>query len=79
MKSKADKHAIMSRLNRLKDTEEEFGKISITEDYTQTEREMIKTWSAKAREKTAADKEYTYKVRGDPKNGLKLVRFKRRD
>ena len=79
MKSKADKNAVMSRLNRLKDTEDEFGKISITEDYTQTEREMIKTWSTKAKEKTDADKDHVYKVRGDPKNGLRLVRFKRKN
>ena len=79
MKSKNDQEAVMSRLNRLKNTEEDFGKISITEDYTQSERDMIKSWSAKAKEKTAEDKEYSYKVRGDPKNGLRLVRFKRRE
>ena len=77
IKSKMDRKAVMSKLNRLKGTEEEFGRISVTEDYTQTEREMIKTWNAKAKEKSAADKVYSYKVRGDPKNGLRLVRFKR--
>ena len=76
MKSKDDKYAIMSRLGRLKNTEDDFGKISITEDYTQSEREMIKSWSSKAKEKSAGDKDFIYKVRGDPKNGLKLVRFK---
>ena len=77
MKSKDDKEAIMSRLGRLKNTEDDFGKISITEDYTQSERELIKSWSSKAKEKSAGDKDFIYKVRGDPKNGLKLVRFKR--
>ena len=38
MKTKADKQKTMSRLNRLKGTEEKFGKISITEDYTKTEK-----------------------------------------
>ena len=77
MKSKADQQTIMSRLNRLKGTEEELGKISITEDYTQTERELMKSWSAKAKEKTASDETYVYKVRGDPKNGLKIIRLKK--
>ena len=79
MKSKADQQIVMSRLSRLKNTEEEFGKISITEDYTQTEREMIKSWSKKAEEKSATDETHVYKVRGDPKNGLRLIRVKRRE
>ena len=77
MKTKVDKQSVMSRLNRLKGTEETFGKISITDDFTQSEREMIKNWSTKAKAKSTADKEYVYKVRGDPKNGMRLVRFKR--
>ena len=79
MKSKADQQIVMSRLSRLKNTEEEFGKISITEDYTQTEREMIKSWSKKAEEKSATDETHVYKVRGDPKNGLRLIRVKLRE
>ena len=62
----------------MKNTEEEFGKISITEDFTQTEREMIKNWNKKAKAKSAEDESYIYKVRGDPKNGLALIRLKRR-
>ena len=77
MRTKVDKQSVMSRLNRLKGTEENFGKISITDDFTQSEREMIKNWSTKAKAKSTADKEYVYKVRGDPKNGMRLVRFKR--
>ena len=34
----------MANLNKLKDTEEEFGKIRITDDYTNTEREQIRMW-----------------------------------
>ena len=79
MKSKEDRQAVMTRLYRLKDTEHEFGKISITEDYMQTERNMIKNWNAKAKDKSTEDNEYIYKVRGDPKNGLKIIRFKRRE
>ena len=75
MKTKAEKQKVMSRLNRLKDTEEEFGKISITEDYTQTERDQIKSWCAKAKEQSSQDETFVYKVRGDPKNGLKIIRL----
>lgn len=78
MKSKADKQKIMSRLSRLKGTEEEFGKISITEDYTKTERDLIKSWNANAKKKSSEDDKYDYKVRGDPKNGLRLIRVKKR-
>ena len=78
MKTKADKQKTMSRLNRLKGTEEEFGKISITEDYTKTERDMIKSWHTDAKKKSAEDDMYDYKVRGDPKNGLRIIRLKKR-
>ena len=63
----------MSNLRKLKDTEDDFGRISITDDYTQTEREKIREWNDKAKAKTSEDADYTYKVRGDPKNGLSLI------
>ena len=67
----------MKNLRRLKGTEPEFGKISVTEDYTQNEREQIKEWNKKAKELSANDKEYQYKVKKDPKNGLRLIRLAR--
>ena len=39
MNIKQDKERVMVNLKKLKDTEEEFGKIRITDDYTNTERE----------------------------------------
>ena len=75
MKSKQDKTKVLNNLSKLKGTEEDLGKISITDDYTQTEREEIKRWVMKAKEKTAQDPDKVYKVRGDPKNGLKLIWF----
>ena len=78
MKTKADKQKIMSRLYRLKGTEEDFGKISITEDYTKTERDLIKSWNTDAKKKSAEDDKYDFKIRGDPKNGLRLIRVKKR-
>ena len=68
----------MANLNRLKGTEDEFGRISVTDDYTNNEREEIKAWTQKAQEKSAQDQERVYKVRGDPKNGLRLVSFTRK-
>ena len=47
MKTEVDKQTIMSRLNRLKGTIDDFG---ITEDYTQSERDLIKSWTEKAKE-----------------------------
>ena len=77
MKSKEDQQLVMKNLRRLKGTEPELGKISVTEDYTQNERGQIKEWNKKAKELSANDKEYQYKVRGDPKNGLRLIRLAR--
>ena len=77
MKSKNDKDIVMSNLKRLKGTENELGKISITDDYTNGERDLIKIWVNKAAEKSAQDSNYVYKVRGNPKNGLGLVSFTR--
>ena len=75
MDTKECKEKVMSNLKKLKGTEEYFGKISVTEDFTQTERDTIRDWNDKAKAKSDEDKEYTYKVRGDPKNGLSLIRF----
>ena len=77
MKTIDDKTKIMSSLNRMKGTEEIFGKSSIREDYTNSERDEIKTWVQKAKDKSEIDPEHIYKVRGDPKNGLRLVSFTR--
>ena len=75
MKCKEDKIKVLKNLNKLKGTEDELGKISITDDYTETEREEIKHWVMKAKEKTVQDPDKVYKVRGDPKNGMRLIWF----
>ena len=77
MKTKHDKEQVMANLNKLKNTEEEFGKIRVTDDYTNTEREQIKIWVEKAEKKSTSDTERVYRVMGDPKNGLRLVSFLR--
>ena len=69
------KEKVMGNLRRLKDTGEQFGKISITDDYTSTEREKIKGFAVRAREQGKADPTRVFKVRGDPKNGLRIISF----
>ena len=78
MASKNDKGNVMKKLSKLKGTIDEFGKISVTDDYTQTEREQLKKWNNDAKAKSENDDQYTYKVRGDPKNGLRLVRLRKK-
>ena len=54
--------------------------ISVTEDYTISERQMIKNFTSKAKERNSAESDntdYAWKVRGTPKNGLVLKRFKK--
>ena len=77
MKTKIGKESVMSNLNKLKGTEEEFGKKSVTEDYTKTEREEIRKYTAKAKEQQQNDPTRVYKVRGDPKNGLRVISYKK--
>ena len=77
MKTKTGKESVMSNLSKLKGTEEEFGKISVTEDYTKTEREEIRKFTAKAREQQQNDPTRVYKVRGVPKNGLRVISYKK--
>ena len=67
----------MQNLKQLKGKEDDFGKISVTEDYTKSERDEIKSYVEKAKRMSAEDPTKTYKVRGDPKNGLRMVWFKK--
>ena len=59
----------MTNLKLLKGTVEEFGKISVTDDYTSHEREQIKSWVKIAAETGEEDSDEVYKVRGCPKTG----------
>ena len=77
MPNKAAKEEVMANLRRLKNTEGTFGKISVTEDYTSTERQKIREFSERAREQCQQDPSRVFKVRGDPKNGLRIISFKK--
>ena len=76
MASSDEKDFIMGNLKHLKGSEY-FGKTRVTDDYTNGERDVIRHWVKEAEKKSAADVNKVYRVRGDPKNGLRLVSFTR--
>ena len=68
---------VMSNLRNLKGNDE-FTGISITDDYTISERQMLKEFANKAKEKNSLEPEnsnFVWRVRGTPKNGLVIKRF----
>ena len=70
------KNQIMARLSNLKNAENKYRSTSVRDDYTFEERQLVKKFNEQAR--SMNDKEnptnFSYKVRGDPKNGLRIVR-----
>ena len=66
----------MSRLSNLKNSEERFRTLSIRDDHTFEERQLIKEWSTKTKSMNDAvtNNQYFYKLRGSPKNGLHIIR-----
>lgn len=77
LSNEADKEKIMNNLSNLKG-EEKYARISIKEDYTISERMLIKEYVNKANqenEKEPINSKFTWKVRGTPKNGLYLKKI----
>lgn len=75
LKNAEDKRQIMSNLNKLKNAAENIRGISVRDDYTQEERKLIQTMHEEAKRKNEADKVTHWKVRGTPKNGLRVVKI----
>ena len=79
METAFEKDKVMLSLNKLKDkTYEQLRKISVTDDYTLAERAEIKRWADNARNKNqeeGKDCNFVWRVRGSPKNGLRLVKI----
>ena len=74
-----EREQVMRNLTNLKGNES-YKKISITEDYTVSERKMIQEMREQARQKNdqePEDSEFVYKLRGTPKNGLMIRRLKK--
>ena len=78
MESENVKDTIMARLGNLKNAEDIFRKVSIREDYSREERDMVNDMVKMAAEKNAAENTQEWKVRGTPKTGLRLVRITKR-
>ena len=79
LKSEEDKKKVFDNLKNLKDRTPYKG-ISVTYDYTQRERSMIKEFHNKAKERNnEEDTIFVWKVRGTPNRGLFLKRFMRAD
>ena len=75
MKTTADKDTVMKNLCRLKGTERFFGKISVKDDYTTQEREEIRLLTERAKKQSNDNLERIFKVRGNSKNGWRVMSF----
>ena len=70
------KNQIMSRLSNLKNAENKYRSTSVRDDYSYEERQLVKKFNEQARSMNTKENptNFSYKVRGDPKNGLRIVR-----
>ena len=68
----------MKNLGRLKGTEGDFGKISVKDDYTISERDEIRLLTQRAKKQSEDDPQKIYKVRGNSKNGWRVVAFQKK-
>ena len=75
LKNKEDKNEIMSNLNKLKNADTALRGISVRDDYTLEERKLIRTMNEEARKRNEAENVTHWKVRGTPKNGLRVVKI----
>ena len=80
-KTKDDQQKVLSNLRNLKGNND-YLRISIKEDYTYNERQFIKSYVEKAKAMNALEEtkmsDTVWRVRGSPKNGLKIMRFTKR-
>ena len=79
LKSESDKNKIFDNLSKLKGNEV-YARISITEDYTIHERKLVQEMKEQVKAKNITepdDSGFIWKLRGTPKNGLQILRFKK--
>ena len=72
-----EKDKIMKNLGHLKGKDKYTG-LSVTEDFTQAERALFKSWAEKAKAKNneePRESNFIWRVRGSPKSGLYLKRL----
>ena len=80
MNNEEDKHMVMANLRNLKD-KDSFRGISVTDDYTVAERQIIKEYADKAKAKNdqeSSESKHVWRVRGTRKNGLQLKKLLKR-
>ena len=77
-RSTEDKQQIQSRLINLKDAEAVYRKVCVRDDYTLKEWELVSDMVKQANEINKSEETDAWKVRGTPKNGLRLVKITRR-
>ena len=78
MKSSKEKAQIMPRLLNLKNSDQKFKRISVKDDYTVEGIEEIKRYQKQADEKNRSENTTNWKLRGNPKNGLRIVKIQNR-
>ena len=74
-----NKEKVMSNLNKLKNANENLRCISVRDDYTLEERKLIKSFYDDAKRRNENENVTHWKVRGTPKNGLKVVKVTTRN
>ena len=72
-----EKQKIMENLGKLKHADQEYKKLSIRDDYTIKQRDLIRRYSDEAKQKNLMENTTAWKVRGTPKKGLYLVQVTR--
>ena len=78
-KSESDKNKVFNNLSKLKGNEA-YTRISITEDYTIPERKLVHDMKEQVKARNSLepdDSSFIWKLRGTPKNGLQILRFKK--
>ena len=78
MKNIGDKDQVKSRLGNLREAEEIYRRLSVRDDYTTNERDLVRDYVKQAKERNDAENTDAWKVRGTPKNGLRLVKITKR-
>ena len=79
LKNLDDKDNIMSNLNKLRNADTALRGISVRDDFTQEERKLIRDMNEEAKKKNEAENVTHWKVRGTPKNGLRVVKVTARN
>ena len=81
MHNVANKEMVMRNLWKLRNSDDKFKKLRITEDYTQEERSLIRSFVEKAKVKSQeeSNNQYIWRVKGTTKTGLRLMKFTKRN